>query len=158
MQIWGPAVAGGLLDECVSSLRDVVVVDESGLITCQRCAVGHCAQLLISWSAHGTSHRANPHGRWRTGEWKRRWERRVEGRRVSRQQQHPDDTWMTCARHLEPMSRATVLWVWRNKRKCDVWGCSVHTSRRLQEIAISCKLSVYNNFWKNVKIPLWVSW
>ena len=35
-------------------------------------------------------------------------EHRVEGRRVSRQQQHEDDTWMTCARHLEPMSRATL--------------------------------------------------
>ena len=35
-------------------------------------------------------------------------EHRVEGRRVSRQQQHADDTWMTCARHLEPMSRATL--------------------------------------------------
>ena len=33
---------------------------------------------------------------------------RVEGRRVSRQQQHADDTWMTCARHLESMSRATL--------------------------------------------------
>ena len=33
---------------------------------------------------------------------------RVEGRRVSRQQQHADDTWMTCARHLEPMARATL--------------------------------------------------
>ena len=33
---------------------------------------------------------------------------RVESRRVSRQQQHADDTWMTCARHLEPMSRATL--------------------------------------------------
>ena len=32
-------------------------------------------------------------------------EHRVEGRRVSRQQQHADDTWMTCAGHLEPMSR-----------------------------------------------------
>ena len=33
-------------------------------------------------------------------------EHRVEGRRVSKQQQqHADDTWMTCARHLEPMSR-----------------------------------------------------
>ena len=28
--------------------------------------------------------------------------------RVSRQQQHADDTWMTCARHLEPMPRATL--------------------------------------------------
>ena len=33
---------------------------------------------------------------------------RVDGRTVSRQQQHADDTWMTCARHLEPMSRATL--------------------------------------------------
>ena len=34
---------------------------------------------------------------------------RVEGLRVSRQQQqHADDTWTTCARHLEPMSRATL--------------------------------------------------
>ena len=35
---------------------------------------------------------------------------RVEGRRVSRRQQHSDEPWMTCARHLElePMSRATL--------------------------------------------------
>ena len=33
---------------------------------------------------------------------------RIEGRRVSRQQQHADDTWLTCGRHLEPMSRATL--------------------------------------------------
>ena len=33
---------------------------------------------------------------------------KMEGRRVSRQQQHADDTWMTCARHLDPMSRATL--------------------------------------------------
>ena len=35
-------------------------------------------------------------------------EHRVEGRRVSRQQQNAFDTWVTCARHLEPMSRATL--------------------------------------------------
>ena len=45
---------------------------------------------------------------------------RVEGRRVSRQQQHADDTWMTCARHLEPMSRATLKGVNSSARKCDV--------------------------------------
>ena len=33
---------------------------------------------------------------------------------------------MTFATHLEPMSCATLLWVQRNTRKCDVWGCSVH--------------------------------
>ena len=32
---------------------------------------------------------------------------RVEGRRVSRQQ-HADDTWMTCARHLESMFRCEI--------------------------------------------------
>ena len=47
---------------------------------------------------------------------------RVEGRRVSRQQQqqHADDTLMTCARYLEPVSRATLLRVKRDTRKCDV--------------------------------------
>ena len=36
---------------------------------------------------------------------------RVGSRRVSRQQQHADDTWMTCAQDTlshEPMSRATL--------------------------------------------------
>ena len=40
MQNWGPAVAGGLLDEYVSGLWDVVVVDEIGLITCERVVLG----------------------------------------------------------------------------------------------------------------------
>ena len=61
----------------------MVVVDDVGLITCERIVVGQSDE--------------------RDGE-----ECRVEGRRVSRQQQHADDTWMTCARHLEPMSRATL--------------------------------------------------
>ena len=40
---------------------------------------------------------------------------------------HAHDTWMTWrALHLEPMSRATLLSMQRNTRKCDVWGCSVH--------------------------------
>ena len=30
------------------------------------------------------------------------------------------------ARHLEPMSRATLKCVLWNTRKCDVWGCYVH--------------------------------
>ena len=69
---------------------------------------------------------------------------------------------MTCARHLEPMSWTTLLWVQRNTRKCDVWGCSVHTPRRLQQIANSCKRSDYNNFFtkknRQTKKTLWVSW
>ena len=43
MQIWGPAVAGGLLDENVSGLWDVVVVDDVGFITCERIVLGHSA-------------------------------------------------------------------------------------------------------------------
>ena len=57
--------------------------------------------------------------------------------------------------HIEPMSRATLLWVRRNTRKCDVWGCSVHTRRRLQQMAISCERSCYNKKWPPpVSIPL----
>ena len=33
---------------------------------------------------------------------------KIEIRRESKQQQHADGTWMTCARHREPMSRATL--------------------------------------------------
>ena len=33
---------------------------------------------------------------------------KVKGRRVSRQQHHAGDRRMTCARHLEPMSSATL--------------------------------------------------
>ena len=45
---------------------------------------------------------------------------RVEGRRVSRQQHHADDTWMmddVRARHLEPMSRATLKYVLTSDEK-----------------------------------------
>ena len=46
---------------------------------------------------------------------------RVEDRRVSRQQHHADDAMDDVrARHLEPMSRATLKCVLRNTRKCDV--------------------------------------
>ena len=68
------------------------------------------------------------------------------------------DKWMVWRElHLEPMSRATLLWVQRNTRKCDLWGCSVHTRSRLQQMAISCKRSCYNKFKKwapPVFIPL----
>ena len=86
---------------------------------------------------------------------------RVEGRRVSRQQQHADDTWITWARHLEPMSRATLKWEHASARKCDVWGITVHTLHRLQQIAISCNRSDYKKFFgkkKSSKFPLCVSW
>ena len=46
MQIWGPAVAGGLLDEYVSGPWDVVVVDEVGLTTCERIVLGQSAKTI----------------------------------------------------------------------------------------------------------------
>ena len=54
MQVRGPAVVGGLLDEDFSGLRDVVVVDDVGLITCEG-VVGQSAQPLIRGSAQGIS-------------------------------------------------------------------------------------------------------
>ena len=37
-------------------------------------------------------------------------------------------------------------------RKCDVRGCSCHTPRRLQQIAISCKRFCYNKFQNNYEL------
>ena len=60
MQVRGPGVAGGLLDEDSSGLRHLVVVDQVGLITCERIVLGQSAWLLIRGSARGTSRRTNP--------------------------------------------------------------------------------------------------
>ena len=63
MQVRGPAVAGGLLDENFTGLREVVVVEEFGLITCERGVVDKRVKLLIRGSAQGTSLRTDPRGR-----------------------------------------------------------------------------------------------
>ena len=104
-------------------------------------------------------HRTNPRGRWRwrTREWKRRWERngdecRVEGQRVSSQQQQ----------HVISMIDVRKT-PWANvmcdifnecmqvQEKCDVWKCLSSHLRRLQQIAISCKRSVLQWMKKLVK-------
>ena len=121
MQAWGPAVAGGLLDEDFSGLWDLVVVDEVGLIICEKIVLGQSAWLLIRVSAHGTSHRTNPHGRWRwrTGEWKGRWERRwrVQSRG---------------SKSIRSKSTTKRMMTWRDARKtpwanvtCDIEMCAV---------------------------------
>ena len=51
MRVQGPVVAGGLLDEYISSLWDVEVV---GLITCERIVLGQGAKVLIRKSAQGS--------------------------------------------------------------------------------------------------------
>ena len=53
------------------------------------------------------------------------------------------------ARHLEPMSRADIEMCAVKHEKCDVWRCSVHTPRRLQQIAVSSKRSDYNKLKKS---------
>ena len=54
---------GGLLGENFNGLREVVVVQEVGLITCETGVVGHRARLIIRRSAQGILHRPDPHGR-----------------------------------------------------------------------------------------------
>ena len=71
-----------------------------------------------------TSLRTNPHGRWRwrSGQWNWRWVRRwrvQSGRSNSIKTTscgwYVDDV---CARHREPMSRATLKWVHASARTC----------------------------------------
>ena len=79
--------------------------------------------------------------KWKVGETNVECEERAEER--SNTKAH--DTWMRWrAQTLEPMSCETFINMRANTRKCDVWRCSVHTPRRLQQIAISCERSCYN--------------
>ena len=55
------------------------------------------------------------------------------------------------AQTLEPMSCDITLWVRTNTRKKWRVRCTVYTSRRLQQIAISCNRSCYNKFFKKKK-------
>ena len=98
----------------------MVVVDEVGLITCDRIVLGQSAQLLIGLLIEPTHMEDDDEEQENEKEDERDGEVcRVAGRRVSRQQQHADDAWMTCARHCEPMSRATLKRVYA-ARTCDV--------------------------------------
>ena len=63
MQVRGPRVAGLLLDENFSGLRIVEIVEEVGLIACERGVIGQMARLLSGRSAQGILLRQHPHGR-----------------------------------------------------------------------------------------------
>ena len=80
MQVRGPGVVGGLLDANFSGLWEVVVVEELGLITCERGVVDLRARLLIRGGAQGVLLRTDPHRRWseRSRGWSRRWERQMK--------------------------------------------------------------------------------
>ena len=72
------------------------------------------------------------------------WRVRREGRREIKH----SGAW-----HKDEMTRtntwANVVWdnimsADKHEKKGDVWGCTVYTPRRLQQIAINGKLSCYN--------------
>ena len=136
--------------------------------SCERIVLGKGAKVLIRKSAQGS---CPPHGRrmWRTSEWKGRWERRwrAKSRRESRweyQDNHIMSAWgwdeMKCAPHTLFLSQCPCdIKMWAVKHE-KMWRlrCAVHTSRRLQQIAVSCKRSDYNKFFKkNVKVSLWAA-
>ena len=156
MQVRGPRVAGLLLEENFSGLWVVELVEEAGLITCERGFIGQRARLLIGRSAQGILLRTYPHGRGKgrsqsSGGWSGRWERQMKSaKRGSKREQtitQAHDTWMGWrAQTLEPMSCDITLQVRTNTRKTRRVRCTVYTPRRLQQIAISCKRTYYNNF------------
>ena len=128
MQVRGPGVAGGLLDENFSGLWEVVVVEEVGLITCERCVVGPRVRLLIRQSAQGILLRQHPHGRWseRSGGWSRRWERQVESakRGSKRDQTHRcmKHGWYAAHKHLSQCRVTDKSKCAQTREKGDVWG------------------------------------
>ena len=82
------------------------------------------------------------------GRWERRWKAksRRESRRKSCNTHHADDTCMKCAPHtlfLSQCQRDTQMCAVQHEKMWRV-RCAVHTLRRLQQIAISCKRSDYN--------------
>ena len=83
MQVRGPRVAGLFLEENVSGLWVVEIIEEVGLITCKRGVIAQRARLLIGRSAQGILLRRHPHGRGKgrsqsSGGWSGRWERQMK--------------------------------------------------------------------------------
>ena len=75
---------------------------------------------------------------------------RVESRRLSREQHHADDTWMTCAH--DTLSQCHVQHVsCETRENVTSEGVLFTLPRRLQQIAISCKRSCYNKL-KNYEL------
>ena len=144
MQVRGPRVAGLLLKENFSGLRVVEIVEEVGLITCERGVIGQRARLFNGRSAQGILLRRDPHGRGKgrsqsSGGWSGRWERQMKsvkwGSKREQTITQAHDTWMGWrAQTLEPMSCDMTLQVRTNTRKkwrvrCTVYNPSVGCSR-----------------------------
>ena len=122
---------------------------------CERGVVGQSAKLLIGAECTGVLLRQHPHGRgkggsqkfrsmkWNMGEANEECEARAEER--SNTQAH--DTWMRW-RAQTPWANVTCDTV-MSAEKCEkMWHVRVFCSHpsRMQQIAISCERSCYNNF------------
>ena len=134
------------------------------LVRCERGVVGQRARLLIGRSVpRWILLRTHPHGRWKgrsqsSGGWSGRWERQVKSaKRGSKREQDNHSG----ARHMDGITRTKHLSqcrVWHNHYKCTEtrekkWRvrCTVYTTRRLQQIVITCKRTYYNIFSKKKK-------
>ena len=145
---WSPCLASGghrvarfLLEENFSGLWAVEIVEEVGLVTCERSVIGQIDRLLIG--RHRGSCSEEIHMEEEKVEVKvqgeevevenreRQWREQSEDRRENRQSlRRMTHGWYDAHKHLEPMSCETLSWVRTNTIKCDVWGCSVHKNRR----------------------------
>ena len=144
MPVRGPGVAGGLLDENFSGLWEVAIVEELGLITCEKGVVDQRVRLLIRGSAQGISLRTDPHRRWRSGRWRRRWGETVKSakwRVEERSDTQAHETWMTW-RALTPWANVACDTLKHACKHEKMWRvrCTVYTPRRLQQIAICHQL------------------
>ena len=131
MQVRGPRVAGWLLDENFSCLWVVVVVEEVGLITCEKCVVGQRPRLLIGRSARGILLRQHPHGRGKSGNqssegWFGRWERQMKSAKRGRREIKHSSAW-----HIDEMTRTNT---WANV----VWDIITHA--RKHEKKVTCEV------------------
>ena len=111
---WSPCHAGTrasccwrVLEEIVSGLWEVVVIEEVGLITCERCVVDQKGQTPNS--AKCTGDLAPARGSKRSGGWRRRWERQMKSAKKGskRENTQAHETWIIW-RAQTPW--ATVVW------------------------------------------------
>ena len=159
MQVRGHRVAGLLLEEDFSGHWVVEIVEEAGLITCERGVIGQRARLLIGRSAQVILLRGHPHGRgkgrksrFRKKKWKIEKDTEESKVKIEERTDNHSGAW-----HMDGMTRTNT---WANvvshiiiparceRENGDVWGCTVYTHRRLQQIAVSCKRTYHNNFFK----------
>ena len=136
-------VAGFRLEDRCRSLWVVEVVELFGHVTCERVVYRHGAILLILRVRFGFNARRS---RWSSEQRTGRSERKRRGTRDRGRRQNKettnaqtcDDMWMNMF-YADTLCDTLMCTRMKVSRKSVVWGCSVHTPRHLQWIAIDCK-------------------